>query len=116
MTMPKRNRFLGMVQMNLTVFKPGNQSQRWLRIGIGLKRKGCSLREIAQSHQPIVVLLRHAATHKGTLPSMEATLGDAVIVPDGQHRQHADRKGAMDRQVRAQHTMPILDGTTGTHS
>ena len=78
---------LGKVQMNLTVFKLGSPSQR-LRFGIGLRHRGHP-RGIAQSHQPIVALLPHAAAHEWTLPLMETALGDAVIVPDRQQCQYA---------------------------
>lgn len=102
--------------MNLTVYQLGSQSQRWLRIETGLRRAGnCSLRGRAQSHQPIAVRLDHPAPHEGTLPLMETTLSDTVIVPDDQHGQHAGRKCAMHRQIGAQHALPILDGATGTH-
>ena len=79
---------LGKVQMNLTVFKLGSPSQR-LRFGIGLRHRGHPVRGIAQSHQPIVALLAHAAAHEWTLPLMETALGDAVIMPDRQQCQYA---------------------------
>ena len=107
---------LGKVQMNVTVSQLGNQSQWWLQISIGLRRRNRPLwGRIAQSPQPIVIVLRHATAHQGTLSLIETALSDAMIVPDGQQRHHPARQSPVDRQVRAQHTMPILDGTTGTH-
>lgn len=48
---------------------------------------------IAQSHQPIIVLLGHAAAHEWTLPLIQASLGNAMIVPDGQPLHHTSRQG-----------------------
>jgi hypothetical protein len=46
---------------------------------------------------------------------MKTTRRNAMIVPNGQQRQHACRKHAMHCQVRTQNALPILDHTTGSN-
>src|SRR5260370_12231665 len=54
---------LGKVQMNVTVSQLVNQSQWWLQISIGLRRRNRPLwGRIAQTPQPIVIGLRHPTT------------------------------------------------------
>src|SRR5258708_10048384 len=106
---------LGKVQMNVTVSQLSSQRQSRLRINQGYRRIDSPVRRIAQGYQPIGAGFGHATSHERTLPTMQAPLGDAMIVPDGQQRHHPARQAAQHRQVRTQHTVPILDGTAGPH-
>src|SRR6266849_2533475 len=47
---------------------------------------------------------------------MKTARSNAVIMPNSEQGEHTSRKGAMNRQMRPDNTMPILNGTTGSDS
>src|SRR6266436_2667122 len=105
-----------MVQINVTVYKLGSQSQRRFGISSGRRQKSRSWWGIAQSHQPITGDIGQTTAHERTLPLMQTPACNPVIMPNGQESQHAAGEATMDRQVGTQDTVPVLDHTTGSHS
>jgi hypothetical protein len=90
-----------------------SRSQLRLQIGTRLRWMGTRWWRIAQGLKPIVGDRQQSAAHERTLSLMQAPWGQPVIVPDRQQCQHASRERAMHRQVRAQDTVPVLDGAAG---
>src|SRR6266568_5265478 len=101
--------------MNVTVVTLSSQSQHRLRIGTRLRRMSLPWRGIAQGLKPIVGDRRQSAADERTLSLMQPALGHPMIVPERQQRQHGSREGAMYRQVWAQDTVPVLDGTASSY-
>src|SRR6266446_2996093 len=79
----------GMVQINVTVYKLGSQSQRRFGISSGRRQKSRSWWGIAQSHQPITGDIGQTTAHERTLPLMQTPACNPVIMPNGQESQHA---------------------------
>jgi len=97
--------------MNVTVMTVSSQSRHRLEIGTRPRPMSAPRRGIAQSLKPIVGDRGQSAAHERAVSLMQTRWGQPVSVPDSQHRQHASREGAMYRQIRAQDTVPVFDGT-----